>query len=139
MLDTCFAKSDVNSDCLSISENTSSILSFISVICDAIFSISTSESSTFLLPSSSFEVVSFIDSARTPISFFNSLTYLTISSADSDVLLESCLTWSATTANPFPASPALAASIDALSAKRLLWLATFLTISTISLILSILS
>ena len=35
----------------------------------------------------------------------------------------SCLISSATTANPFPASPALAASIDAFRARRFVWLA----------------
>ena len=100
---------------------------------------SSSDVSTFSLPSESLAVVSFIDVARTSISFSSSLTYLTMSSADSDVLIESLLTCSATTANPLPASPALAASIDALRARRLLWLATFLTISTISPILSIFS
>ena len=42
---------------------------------------------------------------------------------------------SATTANPLPASPALAASIEALSARRLVWAAILLIPSTFSLTL----
>ena len=38
------------------------------------------------------------------------------------VCSESCLISSATTAKPFPASPALAASIEAFNARRLVWL-----------------
>ena len=48
-----------------------------------------------------------------------SVTKSRISSVASFVCSESCRISSATTANPFPASPALAASIDALSASRL--------------------
>ena len=40
---------------------------------------------------------------------------------------------SATTANPLPASPALAASIDALSASRFVWLAIDVMVSRIAL------
>ena len=42
-------------------------------------------------------------------------------SVDFLVCSASCLIWSATTAKPLPASPALAASIDAFSASRLVW------------------
>ncbi|MNT27638.1 hypothetical protein D3C72_1632760 [compost metagenome] len=43
----------------------------------------------------------------------------TISLVEVEVLAASCLTSSATTANPRPCSPALAASMAALSASRL--------------------
>ena len=46
------------------------------------------------------------------------------------VCSESVLISSATTANPFPASPALAASIDALSARRFVWLAILRIVPT---------
>ena len=42
-----------------------------------------------------------------------------------EVFEDKILTCSATTEKPFPASPALAASIEAFKARRLLWLATF--------------
>ena len=67
----------------------------------------------------------------------NSATYFTISSADCEVFEDKILTCSAMTEKPFPASPALAASIEAFKARRLLWLATFWTMSTISSILLI--
>ena len=53
-------------------------------------------------------------------------------------LLESAsvLISSATTANPLPASPALAASIDALSASRLVWLDILRILSVSALIFS---
>ena len=37
------------------------------------------------------------------------------------VLVESCFTSSATTANPLPCSPARAASIEAFNANKLVW------------------
>ena len=56
---------------------------------------------------------------------------LLISSTALSVSTESFLTSSATTAKPFPASPALAASMEALSARRLIWLAIPETMDTI--------
>ncbi len=67
--------------------------------------------------------------------------FLTISSTIFLISLADLLDWSerlpisvATTANPLPAYPALAASIEALSASRLVWLAMDAIISTASLI-----
>ena len=138
MLSICLVKSFVTSVCVSISSKALSTRSLIWFICWFICRIDSNDCSTFSLPSASLEVVSFMESASSPISVRSSATYLTMSSADSAVLPDNCLTWSATTAKPFPASPALAASIDAFNASRLLWLATFFTTSTISPILSIL-
>ena len=75
--------------------------------------------------------------ARASSSIFSlsSVTYFTISSADSAVLLDKSRTWSATTAKPFPASPALAASIDALSAR----IFCFLWIPSSCLVFSLIS
>ena len=52
----------------------------------------------------------------------SSLVILVISSVKFFVCSANCLICSATTAKPLPASPALALSIEALSAKRLVWL-----------------
>ena len=54
-----------------------------------------------------------------------------IISVDCFVSSASFLIWSATTANPFPASPALAASIEALSAKRFVCEEIFKIVSVI--------
>ena len=96
-----------------------------------------SDCSTFLFPSPSVRVVSSIAEASESMLSLNSATYFTISSADCEVFEDKILTCSATTEKPFPASPALAASIEAFKARRLLWLATFWTMSTISSILLI--
>ncbi len=56
----------------------------------------------------------------------NALTRRSISSVDCWVRLARARTSSATTANPLPSSPALAASIAALSASRLVCSATLL-------------
>ena len=52
---------------------------------------------------------------------FTSETMLLISFTESDVSLASFPISLATTENPLPASPALAASIDAFKARRLVW------------------
>ena len=52
------------------------------------------------------------------------------------LLSASCLISSATTATPFPASPALAASMEAFSAKRLVWLAMD-KISSVSVLMTL--
>jgi hypothetical protein len=63
-----------------------------------------------------------------------SLTIFAISSVASLEFSASFLISSATTANPFPCSPALAASIDALSAKRFVCSVILLIVSSILLI-----
>ena len=63
---------------------------------------------------------------------FSSLTILVICSVEFFVCSASCLICSATTANPRPASPALALSIDAFSARRFVWLEIFKIIPAIS-------
>ena len=121
-----------------MSLKTLSTFSLMSSIWLFICCITSSDFSTFSFPSPRLMVVSSIAFASSSILSLNSLTYLTILPADSAVLLDNNLTWSATTAKPLPASPALAASTEAFKAKRLLWLDTFLTRSTIASILPIL-
>ena len=53
---------------------------------------------------------------------FNSSTMLAICSVDCLVSSARFRIWSATTAKPFPASPALALSIEAFNARRFVWL-----------------
>ena len=62
-------------------------------------------------------VIAFPFSISTKVLSINSLVFIT-EFALSDASLP---IWSATTAKPLPASPALAASIEALSDKRLVW------------------
>ncbi len=62
-----------------------------------------------------------IASTAPPVSVWMACTRRVISSVACAVSRASCLTSSATTANPRPASPARAASIVALSASRFVW------------------
>ena len=64
--------------------------------------------------------------------FFSSSTILRIPSVRFLVSSASARISSDTTANPFPASPALALSIDALSASRFVWLEIEKILSVIS-------
>ena len=69
------------------------------------------------------------------IPFSTALTEVSIRTADSFAACAlwsaSTVTWSATTANPFPASPALAASIEAFNASRFVWDAISLIVAII--------
>ena len=80
---------------------------------------------------------SLIDSLISFIDWANTFVFASISPSDFWVLSASFLTSSATTANPLPCSPALAASIAALRASRFVWSAISLMIVMMFLISSL--
>ena len=112
-----------------------SISLLMSLSCSVIISISLTDLCTLSFPSWSCLVVELTASEIAEIPSISSATYFTTSSAEEVVLEERSFIWLATTAKPLPASPALAASMDAFKASRPLFCAIFLTISKISFIL----
>ena len=92
--------------------------------------------SSFVLPADSIS----LDAVSSTICFPSSTAFIACRIRELEFFAASALcaasvpTWVATTANPFPASPALAASMEAFKASRFVWEAMSLIVLMIELI-----
>ena len=91
----------------------------------------TADLSVAFLPAVTLSVSVFEASDADAVSSCIDFTSSAISSADSLLFSASLRTSSATTANPLPASPALAASIAAFNASKFVWAAMSVIISSV--------